>query len=163
PYEHLANLNTPAIAISPDGANVVYIASRGSGPAQIFRRPLDALKAEPIAGTEDAAAPFFSPDGQWMAFFANGKLKKIAAGGGAAIDLCPAAGPLSLGGGTWGPNNTIWFQRTAGWFFEVSASGGTPHRSTSGARQKHQYWRWPELMSNGRAILFAGGSAGFSF
>ncbi len=51
PDERIANLDTPAIAISPDGSNVVYVASRGDGPAQLFLRPLDALKAGPIAGT----------------------------------------------------------------------------------------------------------------
>jgi tRNA A-37 threonylcarbamoyl transferase component Bud32 len=78
PDERFANLNTPVVAISPDGAAVVYVASRGSGPAQLFLRPLNALKAEPLAGTENAASPFFSPDGQWVGFFADGKLRKIA-------------------------------------------------------------------------------------
>jgi serine/threonine protein kinase len=59
--EHLANLNTPAIAISPDGSKVVYVARRGVGPAQLFLRPLDALRAEPMAGTDGASSPFFSP------------------------------------------------------------------------------------------------------
>ena len=85
PDEHFANLDTPVVAISPDGANIVYVASRGDGPAQLFLRPLDALKAEPIAGTEGAASPFFSPDGQWVAFFAGTKLKKVSVAGGAAL------------------------------------------------------------------------------
>jgi eukaryotic-like serine/threonine-protein kinase len=78
PDEHIANLNTTAVSISPDGANVVYVASRGGAPAQLFLRPLDALKAEPVEGPEGAAAPFFSPEGQWIAFLAGDKLKRIS-------------------------------------------------------------------------------------
>jgi Tol biopolymer transport system component/predicted Ser/Thr protein kinase len=163
PGERFGNLDTPALAISPDGSKIVYVVSRAGAPPQLFLRPLDALKAEPIAGTEGATSPFFSPDGQSIAFFAGGKLKKVAAEGGAAIALCDSGGPISLGGGTWSPNNIILFQPTAGRFFEVPASGGTPHRIAAGAKSKHQYWRWPELMLNGRKILFAGGSAGFAF
>jgi eukaryotic-like serine/threonine-protein kinase len=60
PDEHFANLETPAVAISPDSANIAYVASRADGPPQLFLRPMDALKAEPIAGTEGAASPFFA-------------------------------------------------------------------------------------------------------
>ena len=109
PDEHLANLNDLAVAISPDGAYVVYVATRGSGRAQLFLRRLDALKAEPVAGTEDAVSPFFSPDSQWIAFFAGGKLKKVAIGGGAAVTLYDAITALGATSGTWGPKNTILF------------------------------------------------------
>ena len=161
PDEHLANLDTPAIAISPDGSHLVYVAKRGEAPAQLFLRPLDALKAEPIAGTEGAASPFFSPDGHWLAFFASDdKLKKVAVAGGAALTICDG-GPIARVGGAWGPNNTILFQPTVGEFFEISASGGTPHRLAADA--KHQVWRWPELIRRGTVVLFAAGSAGFGF
>src|SRR5665213_926264 len=161
PDEHLANLETPAVAISPDGANLVYVASRGDGPAQLFLRPLEALKANPMAGTEDAASPFFSPDGQWIAFFAGGKLKKVAVAGGAAITLCDTSGSILTHGGNWGPNNTIVLQRPTGAFLEVPASGGSPHRLTTSA--KHRVWRWPEVMPRGGAVLFAGGGRTAAF
>jgi serine/threonine-protein kinase len=153
PDEHLANLNTPAVAISPDGANIVYVASRGNGPAQLFLRPLDALRAQPVAGTEGAFSPFFSPDGQWIAFFAAGKLKKVALAGGATVTLCDSSAMTP--GGTWGPNNTILFQPYTGAIFEVPASGGTPRRVSATA--KHVYNRWPEFTRDGGAFVFVGG------
>ncbi len=161
PDEHLANLNDLAIAISPDGAYIVYVATRGSGRAQLFLRRLDAFKAEPVAGTEDAVSPFFSPDSQWIAFFADGKLKKVAVGGGAAITLYDAITALGETSGTWGPNNTILFQRSNGLFLEVSASGDALRRVTATA--KHPVWRWPEFLPGGRAVVFAGGTAALSF
>ncbi len=103
--EQLANLNGNVIAISPDGSKVVYVASRGGGPAQLFLRPLDALKAEPMAGTEGAASPFFSPDGRWIAFVAGAKMEKIAIGGGAVVALCDVGGGSSSAtpGAAWSP------------------------------------------------------------
>jgi serine/threonine-protein kinase len=160
PDEHLANLNTPAVAISPDGANIVYVASRGGSAAQLFLRPLDALKAGPVAGTEGAASPFFSPDGQWIAFFAGGKLKKVAIAGGAAYTLCDVSEPATPGG-AWGPNNTILLHAIAGAFLQVPAGGGTPRQVSAGA--KHPFWRWPEFTPDGAAIVFAGGGSGFTF
>jgi eukaryotic-like serine/threonine-protein kinase len=71
--------------LSPDGSRLVYVSQRS-----LFTRRLDQPNASDLAGTEGAYAPFFSPDGQWVAFFAQGKLKKISVEGGAAIDLCDA-------------------------------------------------------------------------
>jgi serine/threonine-protein kinase len=160
PDEHLTNLNSPAVAISPSGANVVYVASRGSGSAQLFLRPLDALKAEPIAGTEGATAPFFSPDGQFIAFFAAGKLKKAAVAGSEVITLCDTCGGMGSRGGAWGPNNNILFQKTLGTFLEIPASGGTPRQLR--AVTKYPVWRWPQLTPDGGTVVFAGAVGGFS-
>ena len=160
PEEHLANLNSPAIAISSDGANVVYVASRPGAPDRLFLRSLDALNANPIPGTEGAASPFFSPDGQWIVFFAGGKLKKIAVAGGAGVTLSDAA-PTPTDGGAWGPNNTILVQSATGAFLQVPASGGSPRRLTTSA--KHGVWRWPEVTPGGGAVLFAGAGRNIAF
>jgi eukaryotic-like serine/threonine-protein kinase len=163
PDEHIANLDSysTAVAISPDGANIVYVASRGGAPAQLFLRPLDALKAEPVVGTEGAASPFFSPDGQWIAFLAANTLKKVGVAGGAATTIFETPLVFAAQGGAWGPNNTILFQQPTGAFFEIPASGGTPRRLRVVA--KHPTWRWPQLMPDGRAVVFAAGPAGPAF
>jgi len=85
--------------LSPDGTRIVYV-SQG----RLFTRRLDQPNANELAGTEGAFAPFFSPDGQWVAFFAQAKLKKISIEGGSAIALCN----VILGmGGSWGEDGNI--------------------------------------------------------
>ena len=94
-------------------------------------RRLDQLQATPLSGTDDADSPFFSPDGQWIGFFAGGKLKKIAVTGGAAVTLCDAP---SGRGGAWGEDGTIVFSpdQTPGTsLLRVSSAGGTPEPLTS--------------------------------
>ena len=82
-------------------------------------------------GTEGARAPFFSPDGQWVGFFAEGKLKKISVTGGASQIVCDAPGGRALGG-SWAPNNVIYFASGGlSGLWQVSATGGTPHAFTT--------------------------------
>ena len=64
------------LAISPDGARLVYVGENREG-SQLYLRPLDSLQATAIAGTRGAISAFFSPDGNWIGFFAGGKLKKV--------------------------------------------------------------------------------------
>jgi serine/threonine-protein kinase len=82
PTDHLALGYTPVFAMSPDGMRLVYVANRG-GTRQLYLRQLDRFEATPIPGTEGAETPFFSPDGQWVGFFADGKLKRVSLSGGA--------------------------------------------------------------------------------
>ena len=94
PGQQLAGLDSgPAVALSPDGTHLAYVASQG-GTQQLYLRAMDSLEARPIPGTEGAVNPFFSPDGQWVGFFAGGKLKKVSVSGGAALTLGDAAEPL---------------------------------------------------------------------
>ena len=111
--------------LSPDGTTLAFVA-RQAGPTRLFIRKLDQLQAAPLAGTEGAENPFFSPDGQWLAFFAGGTLKKISVTGGAAVTLCDA--PQGRGG-TWADDDTILFTPTGApnaTLMRVSAAGGTP-------------------------------------
>jgi serine/threonine-protein kinase len=160
--EQFANLNGTVIAISPDGSNVVYVATRGDGPARLFLRPLDALKAEPLAGTEGATSPFFSTDGRWIGFIANGKLKKIPVGGGTAVDICDVgtSGGSAFPGAAWSPNNTIAFHGTNA-MREVPDTGGTSRKV--GVNLRNRYLRWPEFTRDGSTIVFASGTNPFSF
>src|SRR6202162_3963803 len=106
PGQQLAGLeNGPAVALSADGTHLAYIATQGA-PHQLYLRPMDSLEARPIPGTEGAVSPFFSPDGQWVGFFAGGKLKKVSVSGGTALTLGDAAQPL---GASWGSQGMIAF------------------------------------------------------
>src|SRR2546427_10043159 len=100
-----------------------------SDKPQIYLQKLDQLRGSPMAGTEGARDPFFSPDGQWIAFFADGKLKKISVQGGAAVTLCDA--PFDRGG-SWSEDGTIVFApSTRAALSKVSSAGGTPEALTT--------------------------------
>src|SRR5713226_10521852 len=86
PGQRLAGLDQPCVALSPDGNHLAYVAVQG-GTQQLYLRAMDSLEARPILGTEGATGPFFSPDGQWLGFFAGTKLKKISVSGGTAQTL----------------------------------------------------------------------------
>ena len=107
------------VALSPDGTMLVYRADR-----QLYLRRLDQWQATSIAGTEGGASnPFISPDGEWIGFWADGQLKRVATSGGAAVTLCDAAPPY---GATWGDDNMILFGGGDGDVWRVPGSGGTP-------------------------------------
>jgi serine/threonine-protein kinase len=144
-----------AIAISPDGSRLAYVAEREGAPRQLYLRALDELEPTPLPGTEGAVNPFFSPDGQWVGFIARGKLKKISVTGGAPITLCDAH--RFQMGATWAPDDTIIFRRrqTRG-LCRVSASGGPPEVLTSPDVTKgEQDHKWPEILPGGRAVLYS--------
>lgn len=112
------------LAISPDGRLVAFVTTTG-GPKQIWIRALDSTESHPLAGTEGASAPFWSPDSRWIGFFAARKLLKIPAVGGPTQTLCDAAIPST---GTWNRDGVILFSDVVGdWtkILRVSANGGT--------------------------------------
>jgi serine/threonine-protein kinase len=156
--EHLATTDLPALAISPDGRLVTYLVERG-GTTQLSLRRLDAVGAVPLQGTSNALSPFFSPDGQWIAFFADGKLKKVPVAGGPPITICDADGGF---GGSWGGDDTIVFAPTTGSALQrVSANGGTPARATQLDADRGEFsHRWPEFLPDSSTILFTAGTVG---
>ncbi len=96
--------------------------------------------------------PFFSPDGQWLAFFTTGALKKVSVSGGAALTLAEASGGGR--GGTWGPDDTIVYTPSPGvGLYRVPASGGTPVELTQLSEGEASH-RWPWFLPNGKAVLF---------
>ena len=154
----LGGLDFPSAVISPDGTRVVYVASRG-GRTELFQRPLNAIDPLPVPGTTNAVGPFFSPDGQWVAFFADGQLKKVNRAGGPPVTLCEA--PVGLGG-SWGTGDVIAFASATGsGLSRVSAAGGTPERLTTldVARGEFSH-RWPEWLPDGETVLFTVGTSG---
>jgi eukaryotic-like serine/threonine-protein kinase len=154
----LGGLDFPSLAIAPDGTRVAYVGNRG-GRTQLFVRPMDALDPVPITGTTDAVSPFFSPDGQWIAFFADGQLKKVAVSGGAPITLCPA--PVGLGG-TWNRDDVIVFAAATGsGLSRIPAGGGMPQPLTTlDVPQGEFSHRWPEWLPDGETVVFTVGTSG---
>ena len=95
------------VSLSPDGTMVAFVGLNvDGGGSRIYLRRLTQLQATPLQGTDTAQDPFFSPDSQWIGFFAGGKLKKIAVTGGAAVTVCDVANGR---GGTWSEDGTILF------------------------------------------------------
>jgi serine/threonine protein kinase len=136
--------------LSPDGSRLVYVSQN-----RLFNRRLDQPMTTDLTGTEGAYAPFFSPDGQWVAFFTGGKLKKISVEGGAAIVFCDAPNPR---GGSWGEDGTIIaaLSATAG-LWRIPAAGGTPTPVTELAQGEVTH-RWPQILPGGKAVLFTVGA-----
>jgi Tol biopolymer transport system component len=156
PGQQLAGLdNGPSVVLSPDGTRLAYVA-RQSGPQQIYLRAMDSLEASPIPGTEGATEPFFSPDGQWLGFFAGGKLKKVLVSGGAVLTLGDAGVPSP--GASWGSQGMIVFAPSlVGVLQQVSDAGGTPQPLTRREKGEVSH-RWPEFLPGGKAVLFAAGA-----
>jgi Tol biopolymer transport system component len=147
--------NDPAVALSRDDTYLAYVARQG-GTQQLYLRAMDSLEARPIPGTEGAIGPFFSPDGQWLSFFAGGKLKKVSVSGGGSITLGDAPQPR---GASWGSEGTIAFAPVSNVVIQqISDAGGAPQPLTRFEKSETAH-RWPELLP-GNAMLFAGGAGG---
>jgi serine/threonine-protein kinase len=160
PGQQLAGLDSgPAVALSPDGAHLAYVARQG-GTQQLYLRAIDSLEAKPIPGTEGAINPFFSPDGLWVGFFAGNKLKKVSVSGGAALTLGDAPIPL---GASWGSQGIIAFGgRNSAALVQVPDSGGAPKPVTRLEKGEVTH-RWPEFLPGGKAVLFASSATNASW
>ncbi len=147
-----------AIAISPDGRRIAYVGPSPTGRSMLWSREMDDLESKPLAGTEGARAPFFSPDGIYVAFFSEGQ-------GGAAARLLvtPASGGMvrtvltdsvTVFGGAWGRDGNIYFTRGGGGIARVAAEGGKPvhvSRPDSALGQlEHDYI---DLLPNGKGAI----------
>jgi Tol biopolymer transport system component len=138
---------TSSVAVSPDGRTVV-IAATDEGGQRLYRRALDRIDAVPIEGTDGATSPFFSWHGDWIGFFAHGRLKRIPAAGGASVDIAEVPGYSS--GASWGPDDRIVFAYGAdARLLAVPAAGG-PVEVLLADRPGRQ----PEVLQGGRRVLF---------
>ena len=144
------------IAISPDGQTIAYI-SGTRGVRRVAMRRIDQVEARELEGTEGAGQPFFSPDGSWVAFFANGKLRKVPVGGGTSEAIVDARNPR---GGAWGPDNTIIFaNQPDNVLVRVPANGGAAVPATKLGDREGSH-RYPAFLPGGKAILYAAGPPG---
>jgi Tol biopolymer transport system component len=150
--QQLAGLDFgPALALSPDGTHLAYVAAQ-SGARQLYVRAMDSLEAKPVPGTEGAVEPFFSPNGQWLGFFAGGNLKKVSMSGGPALTIANASQPR---GASWSSHGMIAFAPTTiSALQQVPAEGGTQRLPTRLEKGDTGYL-WPEFLPSGKAVLFA--------
>jgi Tol biopolymer transport system component len=149
------SLASPAgrFALSPDGRRLAVVATDESGRTVLWVRPLDTSVAQPIAGSEGATFPFWSPDSRSIAFLAENKLKRMDVSGGPPVTICDAdiAAP-----GAWNGNDVILFTpRGSSPLFRVSASGGnpTPVTKLDAAAGDTQHW-YPSFLPDGRHFLY---------
>ena len=137
-----------SFALSPDGQQIVFVAS-GDGPSRLWLRRLDTIATKPLAGTEGATYPFWSPDSRSVGFFAGGNLKRVDIGGGSPQTLTASLGR----GGTWSPDAIILFASTAASpLSRISASGGESVAVTKLDKQSSH--RFPQFLPDGRQFLF---------
>jgi Tol biopolymer transport system component len=152
----------PSAIFSPDGTRLAIVASSSDQKRRIYVRSLDQLQATALSDTENAQSPFFSPDGQWLGFFADGKLKKIFVQGGAGVTLCDAPNGH---GGSWVEDATIVFAadiRVA--LSKVSSAGGTPQPLMTLDKQAAEVTqRWPEVLPGGEAVLYTSNTHGGNY
>ncbi len=145
--QQLSSPGRHQVAFSPDGQHLVYVAND-----QLYLRAMEQLEATPIRGTTEGGGrnPFFSPDGQWVGFWAGDGLKKVAITGGVPVTLCGAANPW---GASWGADDRIVFGQGTEGIFQVSANGGEKGlliRVDSENESAHG----PQILPGGDAVLF---------
>ena len=142
-------LNPRPIALSRDGSTLAYVALTDSG-RYVFVRDLDSFESRALPGTRGAEGPFFSPDGEWIGFFADGMLRRIPSEGGPARTIAPAG----IATAVWTPDDSIVI---GGWggLRIVAASGGEARPLTRVTPGSHEVLHYgPELLPQHDAVLF---------
>jgi serine/threonine protein kinase/Tol biopolymer transport system component len=140
-------------AISPDGSQIVFVGAVAGKPQQLYLRPFDQQVGTPVPGTENATQPFFSPDGQSVGFFAQGKMRKASLHGGPAVLLSEAPVPH---GASWAGDDTIIYAPNFGSGLQrISAAGGAPQILTKPNQKEQEIsHRWPQVLPGGKYVLF---------
>jgi eukaryotic-like serine/threonine-protein kinase len=145
-------LTVPQFALSPDGRTIVFAAGAEGERPLLWLRPIQEVAAQPMPGTEDGEDPFWSPDSRWIAFFAEGKLKKVPASGGAVQVVLPAV--RERRGATWGSDDTILFATSGEQPIQrMAAAGGQPIALTTLTPDESTH-RYPDFLPDGRHFLY---------
>jgi Tol biopolymer transport system component/predicted Ser/Thr protein kinase len=148
------------LALSPDGARLAVTLRGADGRVRLATRLMNQSQVTPLTGTDNASYPFFSPAGDWIGFFADGKLKKISVEGGAAVTLCDA--PFGRGA-SWGDDGNIIAaldQRVV--LSRVPSAGGAPVAVTKFSSGEVSH-RWPQVLPGSQAILFTASTHGGNY
>ena len=153
------------LAVSADGSRIVYV-SFGPNGSQLNLRPIDQLGGAPLRGGEGGAAPFVSPDGEWVGFVSGRTtLRKLSIVGGSPVTVTESPN-LEIYGASWGTDDRIVFGTFAGGLFRVPGGGGEPEPVTSlDVEQGELGHLWPFTIGDRHAVLFAvrtSGGPGFS-
>jgi eukaryotic-like serine/threonine-protein kinase len=150
---HLIPTSPGPVKVSPDGSTLAYTGQDSTGQALLFIRRLDKAEAYAIAGTNDAAYPFWSPDSRSVAFFSGGEMRRVDVAGGPVISVCKGENPK---GGSWNLDDQIIFAPAHNSPIHiVSANGGTPTPVTSLQNgQLDRSHRFPIWLPDGRHFLY---------
>jgi DNA-binding winged helix-turn-helix (wHTH) protein/Tol biopolymer transport system component len=147
-----------ALALSPDGRHLAFLASDADGSDHLWVRALDSLESTKLPGTIDASQPFWSADSRSLAFVSGGDLRRVDIAGGQPRRICEIPGPNTLAG-TWGHRNLILFATAGKGMFSVAASGGTPAPIAVPGMNVCADCLWPSFLPDGRHFLFTVASA----
>jgi eukaryotic-like serine/threonine-protein kinase len=140
-----------AVVVSPDGTRVVFVSRTADGRTHLSTRRLDQPRALPLPGTDGARGPFMSPDGRWVGFWSDGKLKKVSVDGGSPVILCDASDLL---GASWGDGDTIVAALGApGKLWRIPAEGGVPQVAIDISPESTGA-RWPQILPGGQFVIY---------
>ena len=151
------NVNCGSLTISPDGRFGTYAAKGPDGKAMLWLRALGELGSKPIAGTQGATFPFWSPDSRFLAFFADGKLQKVDISGAPPLPVCDAANGRS---GSWNREGVILFSPdSTTQLFRAPVAGGAPKPATTlDTSRGETTHRWATFLPDGRHFLYMAGA-----
>jgi serine/threonine protein kinase len=154
----ISSIGSSPFAVSPDGRHLAFVGISPGKGRSLWLQSFDSVVGRPLAGTEGALAPFWSPDGRDVGFFAHNQLKRVSISGGDVTVVCEARGDAAggPGGGTWNRDGVILFAPSVdGGLFRVPADGGTPTPATTldSARQESAHVG-PVFLPDGRHYLY---------
>ncbi|MBK5294619.1 MAG: PD40 domain-containing protein, partial [Acidobacteriia bacterium] len=149
--------NTNPVILSPDGTRLAFASAGADGRNHLYTRRLNQPKAVQLAGTAGVSSPCFSPDGLWIAFVADGKLKKVQVEGGAAMTLCEAANTVGI---AWGEDGNLIAALDIRSGLSLIPSAGGPPKPFTTLTQGELTHRWPQILPGGKAVLFISSARG---